>query len=471
MADLTPDSHLLSSYVNQNLTWPKVLAELVDNSFDAGATRVVVTCKQKERAITVEDDGRGAKDVLALVTLGRHVEHRTTSLGTYGVGAKDAWLWCGGIIDIDSVHAGKRSTLHVDYRDVQANGWKCDDPVIAESTASSYMKIRLGLRDGKRVPTPDAFDRLAFLFTPALRRGLQIVNSGGQIKKALEPASLPHLQESVNAEFDIDGKSVTINIGIVPEGEKMRHGPFWLQYGHRIIDSVSLGASSGSVSYSTLRVGGVIELGKGWRLTKNKDDLSELNNRLGDAIFCRIESLLKKGETLSESIESQALRTELETALNQAVASAADRRKESRDKGDTHLRVFPVNTGRRRKNAAKTQDGNGSVVGGTGAGRRRGFALDWCDEDEDIVGRFDATGSRVLLNRNHKFVSNAKASNNRGALLSSVYVLIANHAATHDRTGNNLLAFEFSDFAQVYGKLSQSFSDEGGSSNAKQASR
>jgi hypothetical protein len=470
MADLTPDSHLLSSIANQGLTWPKVMAELVDNSFDAGATRVVIACKKKERAISVEDDGRGVKDVLSLVTLGRHVEHRTTSLGMYGVGAKDAWLWCGGTIEIDSVCDGVQSLLCVDPRDVQANGWKCDDPtIISAKGATSYTKIRLTLRDGKHQPKDEAFDRIAFIFTPALRRGLQIVRSIDDKRKPLEPYSLPHLQEAVNAEFDIDGKSVSINIGIVPDGEKMRHGPFWLQYGHRIIDSTSLGAASGITTYSTAHVGGVIALGKGWKLTKNKDDLSELNDRLNDAIFCRIEPLLKKGELLSETIESQALRNELESALNAAVKSAADQRKERREKGDTHLRVYPVNTGRRRKNASKTQDGPGSVAGGAVAGRRRGFALDWCNEDPDSIGRFDATGSRVLLNRAHEFVSTAKATNNRAALLSSAYVLIASHAAQH-KGNHKLLSFDVADFAQVYGKLCQSFTNDG-ATNEKQAAR
>lgn len=470
MADLTPDSHLLSSYVNQSLTWPKVLAELVDNSFDAGANRVLITCKNKDRSFVVEDDGHGVKDVLSLVTLGRHVESRTTCLGTYGVGAKDAWLWCGGIIDIDSAHAGQRSLLRVDYRDVQKNGWKCEDPKTSSHVGLPYTKLKLALRDGKHQPNNEAFDRLAFIFTPALQRGLQIVRSSGGVGKPLVPAVLPQLQETVADTFEVEGKTVSINIGILPEGQKMRHGPFWLQYGHRIIDSTSLGASNGTTAYSTLRVGGVIVLGKGWRLTKNKDDLSELNERLNDAIFVRIEALLKKGETLAESIESQSLRNELETTINASVKSAADQSKEKRSKGETHLRVYPSNTGRRRTKASQTQDGNGSIAVASCAGRKRGFALDWCDDqNEDSIGKFDATGSRVSLNLNHRFISYAKASGNRIALVSCAHVLIASYAAQHD-SGNKLLCFECSDVAQVYGRLALSFQQDA-VTNDKQVAR
>lgn len=55
MVYLLPDPHLLASLVNANLPWWKALAELVDNSLDAGATRVVIDVSH--RTLTVSDDG------------------------------------------------------------------------------------------------------------------------------------------------------------------------------------------------------------------------------------------------------------------------------------------------------------------------------------------------------------------------------------------------------------------------------
>jgi hypothetical protein len=456
--------------LHQNLCWWKVLAELVDNSFDAGASRVVISpnTDRKSRAVVVEDDGRGAADVLSLVTLGRHVEHNTTSLGIHGVGAKDAWLWCGGVIDINSVHAGKRSSLHVDYRDVQSRGWKCDDPTITPTTDQSGMRISLTLSERRNLPPSDTYGKIAFIFTPALSRGLQIISRKNGKSTALEPVRLPLLQDAVNAEFDIDGKTVAINIGILPDGVKMQNGPFWLQYGHRIVGETSLGASLGTTCYSTSRIGGVIVLGKGWKLTRNKDDLSDNRDRLNDAIFCRIEHLLQKGQSLAESIESQLLRSELESALNESVRPSTAR-KEKRSKGETHGTVLPIQSGQKRRKASQTQEGSGSVDESGNRTSRRGFAFDWCSDDELKIGRFDSIGTRVYLNECHPFISQARAANNRPSMLACAYLLIAQHAAT-TRDQNKLLAFEAGDVLENFGRFASTIKVEGATNEKTAAS-
>lgn len=453
MPSIAPFAHLLHSYASQPLTWPKVLAELVDNSFDAGANRVTITCDNKNKSVVVADDGHGVKDVLSLVTLGKHVEHRTTKLGTYGVGAKDAWLWCGGLIGIDTVHAGKRITLRVDCKDILARGsWDVDDPIVADSTAQPYTKLTLALRNGKHQPSDEAFDRLRFIFTPALRNGLQLLRATGRNSRPLIPYQLPRLQQVVSEMFDIDGKSVLINIGILPDGEKMPNGPFWMIYGHRIIDHTTCGASNGATTYQTRHVGGEIVLGKGWKLTKNKDDLADLKERLNDEIFVRIEGLLQSGATLSENVELECLRTSLEASLNSTIRAVAETKKEKRNKGTSSGSIEPASSGRRRKTATQTQDGPGGIEVAA-ASRRRGFALDFANDDTpNAIGRFDYNGSRVCLNLTHPFIASAKQADNRTALVTCALLLIANYGATHD-CGNRLFDFGCNDVADAFGRL------------------
>ncbi len=168
-ANLSPDSHVIYALCNQNIPWWKAIAELVDNSFDAGATRVVV--EAKKRVLTVTDDGRGIRDILSIARLGRHDQHDSTKLGMYGIGAKDAWFSCADILDVETVCDGKRSTLSISLPDLVKNNWECPDPLVSETNAHSGTRITLPLRAGKNMPSADAFNELAFVFTPALQSG------------------------------------------------------------------------------------------------------------------------------------------------------------------------------------------------------------------------------------------------------------------------------------------------------------
>jgi hypothetical protein len=462
MADLSPNSALLHALANQALPWWKALAELVDNAFDAGAKRVEIIAKA--RALTVKDDGKGIKNILAIATLGHHDRQESTQLGMYGIGAKDAWLFCSDVLDVDTVHAGVRGRLKVDVQELVRNNWQCDDPTYEPIDAPSGTVIRLPLRAGRNVPGQDAFDELSFAFTPAISNGLQIIRDTGKTPVALRPHSMPLLEEPVRSTFEIDGKEVQIDIGILPDGVKMDRGPFWLQYKHRILGKTSMGIGE----YCSLRIAGRIALGDGWKLSKNKDDLTLHKDRLSDAIFVRIEALLKKASTLSESIESAAMRSLLESQLNEVIADATKNSKPARDKGSKIGSVGPKATPRKVRSASKTRGLPGDADCRIGrSGRKGGFIFDWEESSPSTIGSFDRSGSRVFLNLNHPFVIAAKGSQNNQALLCCAASLIAEDAIRHDASGNALLAFNYSDFSTALGGLMSSFKD--GKSNEKAA--
>jgi hypothetical protein len=267
---------------------------------------------------------------------------------------------------------------------------------------------------------------------------------------------MPLVEEPVRSTFEIDGKEVQIDIGILPEGVKMDRGPFWLQYKHRILGRSSIGIGQ----YSSLRIAGRIVLGDGWKLSKNKDDLTLHKERLNDAVFVRIEALLKKASMLSESIESAAMRSLLENQLNEVIKDAGKNKKPAREKGEKIGSVGPKATPRKVRMASKTRGlpGDAECLAGK-SGRKGGFIFDWEESTPDTIGRFDRGGSRVFLNLNHSFVSTAKASQNHQALLCCAAALIADDASRHDTAGNALLAFSFSDFATALGGLMSSFKD------------
>lgn len=449
MVHIPPDPHILQSFANSNLPWWKALAELVDNSLDAGASRVVIDVSN--RVLTVTDDGEGCEDITAVFTLGNHKRRKSSkrSLGRYGIGAKDAWLSCADTMEVTTFRNNLMTSMRVNYTEWMQNNWNVPDPLVEGSNNPRGTIIRLPLRNGKNTPAEDAFKALAFAFTPAISRGIQIVKSLNRRSKPLTPVEMPMRSDVVQCEFDIDGKTVKIDIGILPDGVTIERGPFWLIYGHRIIDATAIGAGQ----YSVRRIAGTITIGDGWALAKNKDDLSESLDRLHDAIFIRIEHVLKKADQLAETVESFALRSELQDMLNDAM-NDANKKREKRDKGNSIGSVPPKRTGRKRRNAAKTQDGEGSVLATGGkTGRKGGYILDWCEMEETHLGNFDRSGMRVSLNLNNGMVSFAKAQMNRAALTACAVALIADYCCRLDDRGNSLMRFAFDDFSQAMGVL------------------
>lgn len=438
-----PNPHLMLSVRNQNLPWWKVLAELIDNSFDHGATRVAISCTNN--ILEIQDDGTGMKSVEAAITFGEHVASATTQLGMYGVGLKDAWLAVSDTIEIASTHKGKLSRLTVNINDLIANNWFGPQATHDEAVGAAGTTIRFHIRKQRNKPSNDVWSKLAWAFTPALESGRQIVRKFGSKRETLAAQKLPKIIERVTDAFDVNGKEVCIDIGIIAEGEQVTGQPFWVAYGHRMICASSLGAKG----YSTLRMAGIIRLGKGWALTKNKDDLADFQPELDAAIHQRIAPLLEKAEKLTEELESSALKSELENLLNDSIGGAKrEARTQTRESSGA---IEPVNTGVVRRRAAKVTDNHGSVEDSIGR-KRRGMTLGWFYDDPDVMGRFDSLTNQVNLNLNHPFVDVAKRENNRMALHAVAVAIYSEHLCNSDRKGHPTL-FEVQNFGQCFGLI------------------
>jgi hypothetical protein len=437
-----PHPHALRAQSRQNLSWYIVLGELIDNGFDHGATRVVITSSGK--AVEVQDDGRGIADLRSALTIGNHTPSDTTSVGMYGVGLKDAWFSTGDQISVVSVHKGIESSVSLNINDFLPPDWKAPAPKLRETCATSGTLIRLHLRPRKHLPRSDVWNTLSWVFSPVLRMGKQIVIKEGGKKRPLAAMELPPLSDLITAHLTVAGKPVDIEVGITQEGVRVFRGPFWIQYGHRIIDGSSIGAQG----YSTDRLGGRIILGKGWALTKNKDDLADFSDELADAIAEAIKPLLVKANDLSEQIESTALTSEIECAINEGMMSAV---RESRNSGESSGTIPPAATGRKRRNAAKVnREKPGSVDDkNTKPRAKRGINFGWTHLDEHIAGKYDRYASRVDLNIEHKFVASMKAAGNKDALKAIAISVLAHYLANH--RDDQKTAFEIHDFNQCFG--------------------
>jgi hypothetical protein len=472
MIDLTPNPHVLHAMMNSPLSWHHGLAELIDNSYDhGGATRVEI--RINGNIVSVVDDGKGVDDVTACFRYGDHRVSKREGISRYGVGAKDVWHAMANIMCVTSIRNGIKTTASADCEKMAGHSFAMDDPVVEPCNSAPGTMIELHLRKGKQKPRDEAIEKLSWMFTPGLRKGLQIViskRSGQSVnKKALKPVELPLLNDVVESNFDIDGKGVYIRIGIVADGHKMVNGPFWLIRQHRIISGSGLGIKNG---YGCKRVGGEIHLGKEWSLAKHKDSLTEDSDRLRDAIFERIEPVLKKADSIAETFESAALRNDLAEMLDAAIENAecgqrCKKKKQKRENGSLSGTVLPKHSGRKQTKTKKPKPDDGPYIDESngienGSIRKHGprIQFDWKQFGDHRVGEVDALGKFIWLNSDNKYVASLIHESRKPELFLLIASILADHDCRHEGSGQSLLAFNYADFGLSFGSIISEF--EGG---------
>jgi hypothetical protein len=398
-----PDTDFLDALRNDNLTWRDVVGELVDNSLDAGATRVTLELGPGRRVV-VSDDGAGIERIEQLVTVGRHVRRSTTRLGRYGIGFKSSACWMWGKTLIKTVCGGNSWECPINWDVLRKSGlWDYETTDTAKTsepcgTVISFTDIE------KRMPAVDAImSDLSFTFAPAIRDGRQLCVIHNGKRKTCTAYELPPIDDIVEDSFTVNGKPVRLRAGIVKAGQKNSKPGFIYQHGHRVIMVSSLGAMEYSVSHVT----GVVVLGDSWALTKNKNEISDTDrDEMALQVFTRCRAILEKAQTKTQAIELKNLTTRLQDTLRGMFAQQIGRERrpgESRTTGT----VDPTNSGKRRH-----------VVTAIGPGERKLIAraassliIDWYEEDDcGLMGKadFDTNKPRVSFNLAHPFIKRAK---------------------------------------------------------------
>lgn len=449
--DITPDPHILLALGAQNMPWWKALAELIDNSFDANATRVAI--RLIGRTVVVADDGHGIPDIATAVTIGGHVKHGNWHhVGMYGIGLKDAWRSIGDRIEVSTIRGGfhKRLDYSVGAIEVHDGLWKLPEPSVEESPAPSGTRITLHMKHGKNKPTADCWETLSWAFYPALTKGKQIVHGAQSKQSVIAPCAFPPLLESITDTFNVAGKAVSVRIGIMAPDQRIFRGPFWIQYGHRNIIPTSLGICE----FSESQMAGIITLGDGWKLTKNKDDFEDHKEELEREIHGRILPLLQKAAQLNQDIESASLKTEISGILNSVIAE--NKRQKRNPPSEETGTVQPRNTNRKTRKASKIDCKAGGEVSGSCERSRRGIHFDWTFSEGGSIGDYDHHGNRLRLNALHPYVSILKAERNSAALTAVCAAVLADHHCHSDSKDRvSRLMFESHDFRTVFGDLTE----------------
>jgi hypothetical protein len=328
---------------------------------------------------------------------------------------------------------------------IASGDWSVSPPTQVSTDEPSGTTIKLGLKASRNLPSKDNISKIAWAFTPALQSGKQILLVAAKGKRQpLIATELPPMVDIVDDEFEVESKTVKIHIGIVKDGHAMVNGPLWYQHKHRTICKSYLGVHR----YNNERIGGIVTLGNGWSLTKNKDDFDDNKEALGNAIENRCRMLLAKAEQLTIDVQSAALNTELESMVNDAVSVL---KREKRNSGDSIGTKIPTYTGRKRKRSAEQTDNAGSVeVKGTSRNRGR-LKIAWRAIEGNSIGEFDSLSDTITLNVRNGFVEYTKKSGDKPLLFALAMSVFADYACTH-KDGSKTL-FEVTGYAQALGEI------------------
>jgi len=448
VANFMPKPHYLLALRNQALPWWKCLGEVIDNSFDHGADRVEIREIAKPRSIIIDDNGDGIECLVSALSIGESKPTGKQRVGRYGIGLKDAWLGTGDKIDIITTRCNCTKQIVLDVSDF-SDDWNGPDPVNVTFNGRKGTRIQLYLRSSRQMPQSEVYEKLSWVFSPGILSGKQIVRVLSSSKREpLKPRGIPELTEAVQDSFEINGKPVSINIGIIRPGTKLYDGPFCFAHLHRIIECSSLG----SKGMSCQNIAGMVTLGERWELSKNKDAITDCEDELEEEIHKRIKHLLIKADQLSQDLESTQLRQELESLLNDAMG---ERKRESREsKRESSGTIEPQNTGRTRAKAKEIHEQlPGSVITETGK-RARGVRLDWEHRQDELIGSYDHRTNTVRLNVLHGYVKAAKDDQNTMALIPMAVSVLSDWLCTHKDQQKTFFPVE--EFAPTFSQIMKS---------------
>jgi hypothetical protein len=431
---------LIGEMEREGLNWSAALAEVIDNAFDAKASRVEI--KVTKEAVEIIDDGCGCECPQRMFQKGFSTKRgQRGQMGRYGIGLKHASFYiCGleGDTFITSRFDGVERIVRANWGQiVRQQSWAIDDPRI-EPAADGAIGTRIRFIRGKRRwPTGDnlkpVLDELSFTFAPALENGLQIVMNIDGKRQPLTPPPMPEWIKNVATTITVGKKTAIVKAGIVaPETPNKRKGLSYY-YAHR---NIITGTSKGCNGYPIAHVCGTVELDESWKLGQNKSSVTDDDfETLCQQVLNCLEPMLIEASKQTEHIASTRLRTSLEKRINETFGKA--RRPGRTDKKRS---VKTVGTDRTVKRAAKVS-GVGRVLGPVGH-RDGAISLEFINDPEDVMCRVELIGDRVTLNRHHPFVAVNEASDNQDALLALIMGSYLHAALTSGDFQKSLVGIE-----------------------------
>jgi Histidine kinase-, DNA gyrase B-, and HSP90-like ATPase len=441
--DITPKTHILTSMARQDMAPSLAIVELIDNSLDAHGQRNSVDYDVISHVITISDDGVGAPDPSAIVTMGEHDSEGRDTSGRYGIGAKDAIMALGTAVEVVTVRNGLRRTVRADFEEMLSTGrWVArEDQESVETGTSTGTVVRI--RNVKRKIYPsDIARKLAATFAPALRRGKLILVNG----IAVDPPAEVEVTHRLEGGGLFGVKQYRWWAGIKCDGQKV-DGGWRFEFKNRVLDSTSSNRSYGTQDMDTHKFYGVITLiepedaehDERWSVNKHKTSAEELED-LCEAIFPQVKELVvQAAEEHAITLESE-IADDVGRELTEALSESRMRKERRNTNAEEHQHgtVLPRNTGKRRRRARSTQDGDGGITTVDDFSGKR-FSIIMVDDDVRfgwVEG--NRKSNKVYLGRLHEYWQ--LKARNRDLVKMAAMSLLTGHAITTEDSNQPIMA-------------------------------
>lgn len=323
--DISPTTHIIAAMRSANFSVMRMISEMIDNSLDAGATRIDVS--KVKTVWTFADNGSGISDFASAMRQGHHEPRSTKTIGMYGVGLKDAAIWAGNKMDISSSDGDLMRSGCVDWGVVERSGlWRIGAPTPCPATPEICAKAGVAHPHGTTImfkgsnrktrAWKDIVESISYHYANAIRSGVQITVVREKAKPAIvTPWSGPALDSVIEGQSSVRGMDFSYRAGVMKAGEVCSKFGYNIHFSNRVLTNTI----EGTGAFNTSRFYCDVILDDGWKryVGRNKDHVGNLAE-LCEALYPICKGVLEKAHAESMSFASSSRFL----AVNQQLASA-----------------------------------------------------------------------------------------------------------------------------------------------------
>jgi hypothetical protein len=414
------------------LTQAKAIAELIDNSLDAGARKVEIEYDRAEGYLRIKDNGSGCSNITRMLQIGSDKSvgaHQ--KLGRYGQGFNAAVLRFGDHSYIYSCDSLSIQSIRVDWNKVVTDGtWNFTfDEEIAPTGSSTGVTVVVSHLQIHNFQLADIVEESARRFRPALLAGSKITIAGQRLKPVHMPLE-SQLSDQITDSILIRGRVANVRAGRLTKASSDWAG-FWVRYKHRYIlmANFQLARSGGH----SMRFFCDVELQDGtsnWELDTNKNNLAENDfEMLKDALTAKLAPLYDLLKEESQKVICEDLNAIIAEAFKDAEDEMGDATRQPKEKGDEPPAPPAPSDGNEGSPHEKAKNIN-PREGGKYHRKKRvqpGFEIKIDDFGNNVIG-FDCELVEgvyvVTLNRQHPLIADREDDMPEMAMLASSTILL-----------------------------------------------
>jgi anti-sigma regulatory factor (Ser/Thr protein kinase) len=336
MTRLVPKPHMLKAVRARNSSLSAAIYELGDNSLDHGRASMLTIIIDNAAGVIVTDDGIGIDDINRLFRFGDASAYSDLAqIGQYGVGAKNATIWLGDVVTVETVRNNIKHRMSVNWAAVERDGeWPEEYSGKGKAAKKHERGTRITIEKLARHYQLATSEKLAkdfgHIFAPALRRGVRIevvhkLARGDTQILSVQPFTPADLSEIIA----ISG-TVSTPHGDLPWSGRAglsaslvdRFNAVHIAFRHRVIEATRdpfQGASAPTL-YVEVQLDDTVP----WKhqLSEHKDKVVRYRDELMESVHQTIRELLEKSQQQAQNLALKAMTAPVEAQLKKAMRGA-----------------------------------------------------------------------------------------------------------------------------------------------------